>query len=78
MTNLGTFWEGVILIVLAMTAAVVEPVVKVDWLMTAVAPGLLAIGVAYITGGSAGKAQMLGKLKRGGFINKTLTMRQIG
>ena len=73
MTSLGTFGEGVILVILAIAAAVLSQLLKIDWLLTAVAPALLVIALSYISGGAAGKAQMLSKLIRNGLVSEKLT-----
>ena len=58
MSTLGTFWEGIVLIAAAIAAAVLGKLVGIDWLMTIVAPALFAAGIAYSTGGAAGKVQL--------------------
>jgi hypothetical protein len=54
---LGTFLEGIILIVLAIGCAVLAKIFAVDWLLTMAAPGLFTAGLAYAVGGAVAKRQ---------------------
>ncbi len=67
MTQLGTFWQGIIVVIIAIACAVLGQVLKVPALMT-VATSLFAIALVYIGGGAAGKTEMLARLKRMGFL----------
>ncbi len=58
MTPLGTFWEGFVLIAAAIAAAVLGSRLAIPYLGT-VAPVLLTAGLAYVSGGAAGKVQAL-------------------
>ena len=73
MTGLGTFNEGLILIAVAIAAAVLGSMLKIPWLTT-IAPLLFAAGIAYVGGGSAGKAQMLALLRRKGLVEPRMTV----
>ena len=64
MTSIGTFYEGLIIIVLAIAAAVLSTILNIPWLMT-IAPVLFALGIAYMGGGSAGKTEAIRKLSAG-------------
>jgi len=55
MTTLGTFGEGIVLIILAMVCAVLSKVFAIDWLLTMAAPGLFTAGLAYAVGGAVGR-----------------------
>ena len=67
MTNLGTFWEGLIVVVLAIAVAIVSSTLGIPWLMT-IAPVLFALGLAYMGGGSAGKSEAIRKLTSNGLV----------
>ena len=71
MTSVGTFYEGLIIIVLAIAVAVLSTVLKIPWLMT-IAPVLFALGLAYMGGGSAGKTEAIRKLTIAGFGTRTV------
>ena len=62
MTQLGTFWEGFVLIVAAIAVAMLGSMLKIPWLGT-IAPMLLAAGLAYVGGGAAGKLQTIRALR---------------
>ncbi len=69
MTQAGTFYEGLIFIVLAIAVAVLSNMLKIPWLMT-IAPVLFALGLGYAGGGAAGKAQMMSQLKKLGLSDR--------
>ncbi len=69
MTPLGTFIEGLCVIVLAIVCAILSKLLDIPWLLTA-APILFAIALTYVGGGAAGKAQMFATLKRLGLLDE--------
>ncbi len=60
---MSTFLEGMVLIVVAIVAAILSHLLGIDWLAT-IAPVLFAAGIAYASGGAAGKAQLKSELRR--------------
>ena len=69
MKQIGTFWQGFAVVLLSLAAAVLSEILKIAWLMT-IAPVLFAIGLTYIGGGAAGKAEAVFKLTRAGVIHE--------
>jgi galactitol-specific phosphotransferase system IIC component len=57
MTQIGTFWEGCILVVLGIVMTVIGSIFKVDFGQNATL--LITLGVGYIGGGAAGKVEQM-------------------
>lgn len=55
MTQIGTFWEGLILVGVGIVMTILASVFKVDFGSTSTT--LITLGVGYIGGGAAGQVQ---------------------